>query len=175
MTKAVRHFLPVLGLLVLFGLPFAGQADVPDLSSPAGRVLLTVSGDIAVTNEGDTAQFDRDMLQDLETRTFSTTTIWTEGPQEFVGVTLQALMQRLGAEDGAIRALAINDYAVNIPVEDVRDGSALVAFLRNGQPMSVRDKGPLWIVYPFDESSRFRSETYHARSIWQLNRIEVLP
>jgi hypothetical protein len=49
----------------------------------------------------------------------------------------------------------------------------MIAYLRNGNPMPLRDKGPLWIVYPFDSSSDFQSETIYSRSIWQLNRIAV--
>jgi hypothetical protein len=44
----------------------------------------------------------------------------------------------------------------------------------NGAEMSIRDKGPLWIVYPYDASDDFRSEVVYSRSIWQLDRIEVI-
>ena len=40
--------------------------------------------------------------------------------------------------------------------------------------MSLRDKGPLWIVYPFDSNPSYSTEVTYARSIWQLDRIEVL-
>ena len=40
-------------------------------------------------------------------------------------------------------------------------------------PMSVRDKGPLFIIYPFDESEDLRSERYYSRSAWQLKHLEV--
>ncbi|RYH00603.1 oxidoreductase, partial [Salipiger sp. IMCC34102] len=39
--------------------------------------------------------------------------------------------------------------------------------------MQVRDKGPLWIVYPYDDTPEYRSEVIYSRSIWQLDRIEV--
>ena len=50
---------------------------------------------------------------------------------------------------------------------------ALLAFERNGKPMSVREKGPLWIVYPYDSDAKFQSEVYYSRSIWQLDRLAV--
>ena len=40
--------------------------------------------------------------------------------------------------------------------------------------MTLRDKGPLWVIYPFDDDPRYRSETVYFRSIWQLNRIIVM-
>jgi hypothetical protein len=39
--------------------------------------------------------------------------------------------------------------------------------------MSVRDKGPLWVIYPYD-SDDYRSEVIYSRSIWQLDRLEVV-
>ena len=41
--------------------------------------------------------------------------------------------------------------------------------------MTVRDKGPFWIIYPFDSNPDYQSEVIYSRSIWQLNRLEVLP
>ena len=76
--------------------------------------------------------------------------------------------------EGTLKATAINDYAVEIPVEDAVEGGPIIAFMRNGAPMSVRDKGPLWIVYPYDSDPAYQTEVIYSRSIWQLDRIEVM-
>lgn len=146
-----------------------------DLATPQNAVILEVSGAIANTNDGDKAVFDLDMLMALGSETIETTTIWTEGEQSFTGVRLGDLMAAIGASEGAIKATAINDYSVEIPFDDAAEMTALVAYHRNGETMSVRDKGPLWIVYNYDSDARFQSEVYYSRSIWQLNRIEVQP
>ncbi|WP_296762669.1 hypothetical protein [Sediminimonas sp.] len=39
--------------------------------------------------------------------------------------------------------------------------------------MTLRDKGPVWLLYPFDSAPRFRTELHYARSVWQLDRIEI--
>ncbi|MEC8574513.1 MAG: oxidoreductase, partial [Pseudomonadota bacterium] len=39
--------------------------------------------------------------------------------------------------------------------------------------MSLRDKGPLWIVYPFDSDPAYQTEAIYSRSIWQLEEITV--
>lgn len=155
----------------------AGAAPVMamDLDAPKGPVLLEVTGAILATNGDGSASFDIDMLKALDATTYETTTIWTEGGQSFTGVTLGALMEALGVEGGTITATAINDYSVEIPYEDATESTALVAYMRNGEPMSVRDKGPLWVVYDYDSDVRFQSEVYYSRSIWQLNRLEVSP
>ena len=145
-----------------------------DLPAPTGPVILTVSGAISNTNAGDTAEMDLEMLRALESRAFTTTTIWTDGPQDFVGVPLNALMEAVGAENVTINTTAINDYAVQIPYEDWSSPEGpMLAYDRNGGPMSVRDKGPLWVVYPYDAGEEYRTEVIYSRSIWQLDRIVV--
>lgn len=145
------------------------------LEPPEGDVLLTVTGAIGQMNAADAAEFDLALLEGLGTVVIETTTIWTEGMQTFEGVELVDLLSAVGAEGDNLRAIALNDYAVDIPISDAVEGGPIVAYLRNGEVMSVRDKGPLWVIYPFDSSPDYQTELVYARSIWQLDRIEVQP
>ncbi|TCO71321.1 molybdopterin-dependent oxidoreductase [Rhodovulum euryhalinum] len=150
------------------------QADLAPLPTPTGPVLLTVTGAIAVTNDGDAAVFDLEMLRALPAETIRTTTIWTEGELELTGVPLDALLARVGAEGGSIKAKAINDYATDIPASDAVPGGPIVAYHENGAPMPRRKRGPLWIVYPFESNPDYQSDVVYSRSIWQLDRIDVV-
>ena len=144
-----------------------------DLAAPEGDVILTVSGEIETTNGDGTASFDRAMLEAMDPVTIETTTIWTEGPQTFTGVPLATLMEQVGATGDSLSATAINDYAVEIPSGDWVEGGPIVAYLNNDEPMSVREKGPLWVVYPYDSDPAYQTEVTYSRSIWQLDRIIV--
>lgn len=167
-------FIQLLASILATGF-IAGAALAQTLDAPSGEVVLTVTGDIAVRNADGAAVFDRAMLEAIEPVEFTTKTMWTEGPQVFTGVLLADLLALLGVTEGTLRATAINDYAVDIPVSDAVEGGPIVAYLLNGQPMSIRDKGPLWIVYPYDARREYRSEVIYSRSIWQLDRLEVRP
>lgn len=144
-----------------------------ELAAPKGEIILTLLGAITSQNAEDAAVFDADMLAALPVVEFTTGTIWTEGPQTFVGVSMADLLAHVGATGSSIAATAINDYAVEIPVSDIAEGAPIVAYLMNGETMSVRDKGPLWVVYPYDSDDAFQSEVVYSRSIWQLDRIVV--
>ena len=156
-----------LGIALATGLSHSALAD--SHVTP----LLTISGDIAVA-DSDTLAFDRDALLALPQTTFETSTIWTDGMHSFTGVSLAELMAALGVDDGTLVATAINDYAVEIPVSDAVEGGPIVAYLMDGEEMTVRDKGPLWIVYPYDSDADYRSEVIYSRSIWQLDRLEIV-
>jgi len=165
-----RALLPVLAFAVIVALPVSAK----DLSVPEGDVILTVSGPLETTNVNGTAQFDLEMLEALDATTFETSTIWTEGEHSFLGVSLAVLADWLGLEGDRLRATAINDYAIEIPLTDAVEGGPIVAYRMDGDIMSVRDKGPLWIIYPYDSNADYRTEVVYSRSIWQLDRIKVV-
>lgn len=159
----------MLTLVVGLGTGVPGLALAQE--APTGDVLLTVSG----TPDGKETRFDLAMLEALPASEFTTKTIWTEGPQRFEGVYLHDLLAGLGVSSGILTLTATNDYAITIPIAEIREGEALLAYRRNGAAMSLRDKGPLWLVYPFDASDDFRNEVIYSRSIWQLDRLRVTP
>jgi hypothetical protein len=146
------------------------SASLPPLSE---RPILTVSGKIANTNRGDAAQFDRPMLEALGMSGFETTTPWYPGPVRFDGVRMDRLLEVVGSSGDRVLAYALNDYTTELPVSDFAAYGVLLAFKRNGEYMPVRDKGPLFIVYPFDSRSELKHQRFYSRSAWQLARLDV--
>lgn len=143
--------------------------------APTGTVLLTISGDLDHQTAGATngaVTLDLDILKSLDTKTFTTSTIWVEGDVEFTGVRLRDVLDYAGANGATIGAIASNDYKVEIPADGISADAPIVAYLMNGDEMSARGKGPLWIVYPYDADAKYRTEVIYSRSIWQLDRIE---
>lgn len=162
-------------LAVGFLLPLTTALWADDaMDTPSGSVILTVSGTIDKTNVDGTAQYDLEMLRALPATSFATTTIWTDGVHVFTGVPLALLLETLGSSGSTLRAAAINDYEIEMPVSEVTDASPLLAYEMNGAPMLRRDKGPLWIVYPFDSKPEYRTAEIYSRSVWQLDRIKIV-
>lgn len=161
-----------LSFVLTVGLTSAALAE--DIAAPKGDVILSVSGEISTTNVQDTLVLDRAMLMALPATTFETSTIWTDGTHAFTGVSFVDLATALGVENGQFLATAINDYTVEIPVTDAVEGGPIIAYLMDGAEMSVRDKGPLWVIYPYDSEADYRTEVIYSRSIWQLDRLEIV-
>jgi hypothetical protein len=155
-------------------LALIGAAAVADgLDAPEGRVILTIDGAIARTNGDGAAAFDLDMLRAMPAESFTTGSIWFDGKHEFTGVSLSTLLAAVGVQGGEIDAVAINDYKVIMPVPAEGDPYPIVAYLMDGAEMPVREKGPLWVIYPYDSSDDYRQETIYSRSIWQLHKLTV--
>lgn len=152
---------------------FAGVANATDLAAPTGPVILHVTGKITNTNSDAAADFDTAMLANLETRTTKTSSPWYDGVHAFSGALGSAFLDAVGANGTTLRVTALNDYVTEIPVSDFRDYAVVLATSLDGKSLSVRDKGPIFIIYPFDEKSELSNETYYGRSAWQVKSIEV--
>lgn len=161
------------GTFVAVVLPTLAWAADP-LPNPTADVLLTVTGKIAATNVEDRAELDLAGLEAMGAATLQTSTIWTDGSITFRGVPLKTFLDRLGATGSTLRITALNEYTVDVPVSDAAEGGPILAFEANGKPLSVRDKGPIWLIYPYDSNAAFRTEVIYSRSIWQIAQIDVL-
>ena len=38
--------------------------------------------------------------------------------------------------------------------------------------MTLRNKGPLWVIYPLTDHPELNKELYHSRMVWQLTALE---
>lgn len=131
--------------------------------------LLQVTGRIA----GGTAFLDREALYALPITTLETSTVVTDGKHSFTGFLMRDLLERLDAEGDCVTAVALNDYAVDIPMADFYDFDVIVAYRMDGELMGRDDKGPLWIVYPRDDHEALRDIRYDYRWVWQLYQLDV--
>ena len=166
--RRIAGVISVVGMVALSA--FADAADA--LPVPSGPVLLSISGDIGVTNAPGLARFDRDMLENLGQQSFTSGSALSDKAQLFEGVPLKAILDRVGAKGSEITASALNDYVAVIPMDDLRFGP-LIALRVDGQELKLRDKGPLWIVYPRDDYRDLKNVRYDSRWVWQLNRLHI--
>ncbi|MGH6739421.1 MAG: molybdopterin-dependent oxidoreductase [Bradyrhizobium sp.] len=161
---------PILGAFAWLAASAAGAAT---LAQPAGKPILAISGKISSTNDGANALFDRAMLESLGMTSFVTKTPWYKEPSKFEGVPLEKLMSAVGASGDRIVVVALNDYSAELPMEDAKKYNVILALKRDGEYMGVRDKGPLFIVYPFDSDPDLQTLKFYTRSVWQIARIEI--
>ncbi len=143
------------------------------LQVPSGKAILTVSGAISVTNHLNEAIFDRAMLEALGMEAITTNTPWSKGPVRFEGVRMDLLMQVVGAKGSFVTAYSLNDYITKLPISDFARFKPILALKRNGEYMPVRDKGPLFIVYPYDSDPVLQQQAYYNRSAWQIASMVV--
>ncbi len=147
------------------------RSAAAETAAEAKERLLTVDGKTA---SGRTFNFTRDDLLRLGVARISTHTPWHDGLIDFDGVLARDLMTFVGARGEKAAIFALDDYQVDVPLEDFKQFRAIFAHSMNGKPLTVEEKGPLFLVYPYDSNPQLATETYYARSIWQISRIRIL-
>jgi len=135
-------------------------------------VVLRINGRIA--SPGD-VEFDMSTLERLGLIRFTTPTSWTPGPVTFEGVLLSRLLDFVGVKPDATTLMitAIDDYKAPVPVEDAHKWPVMLAIKENGAYMSVRDHGPLWVVYPQHAYPEVGERDFLSRWVWQVAQIAV--
>lgn len=143
------------------------------MPAPNGGPILSVSGRIAPPDGSTSAVFDRAALEALGTDGFVTSTPWYSHPVHFEGVRMDRLMRAVGARGDTVTAIALNDYTTDLPIPDFERYGTLLALKRDGIYMPIRDKGPLFVVYPYDSKTELKSHMYYSRSAWQVSDLVV--
>jgi len=141
-------------------------------SLPAGAsdVILTIDGEIASSTPIDMTVDD---LESIGSTTIVTKTPWHDAVVTFEGVSLAALLEKVGAKGDTLAIVALNNYRSELPIEDIETYGLILALKQDGAYMPVSDKGPLFVVYPFDADPALNNEVYFARSAWQVRSITV--
>jgi hypothetical protein len=136
-------------------------------SSAAGHSILTLKLSDKVINLS-----YEDMLEFTPIE-HTMSNMWIEKTTTYTGVKLSAILEKYKITNEWLQLTALNEYSIKVPIVDA-DKGAFIVYLIDGKQMKIRDNGPLWLLYPFNENSALDIDIYHNRSIWQLKLIEGL-
>ncbi len=148
---------------------FSGAAP----ARAASRPLLSVVGMISGADPDEGVTFDRGSLESLGMTAMSTRCPWYVDSVTFEGPLMRRVLEHVGAKGSTLLVEALNDYTTEVPIEDFRRFDVVLALKRDGAYMPVRDKGPLFLVYPYDSDPRLQAPVYYKRSAWQVARMIV--
>ncbi|WP_182422103.1 molybdopterin-dependent oxidoreductase [Aureimonas sp. ME7] len=114
-------------------------------------------------------------LDALPRTSFRTSTPWHPGVVEFSGVSLRDCLRAAGAQGQTLRLVALNDYVVEADLAELEAADALLATRQDGEPMPISDKGPIFLVFPFDARPALQHQSFYSRSVWQLAEVQIQP
>ena len=132
-----------------------------------GKIVLTVE------SAGHQTPFDMRTLEALPQRTYKLTTPWHLRPVSFQGPLMRDVFANAGVRGTRIKAIAVNDFTADIPFAHAEAHDVIVALRMDGKPISARDKGPLFLIYPYDRLPDEEREAYFDLSVWQLDVLRV--
>jgi hypothetical protein len=131
---------------------------------------LCLDGDISA---GSPVFLDLEDLLEFPQTSFETTTIWTEAPHVFSGPSLSGVLGAFGAGQGDLTLTGLDSYRVTLRRSMVDEVSPIIAISLDGQRIRTRNRGPYWLMFPFDSRKEFQAAEYFAASVWHLAQITV--
>lgn len=150
------------------------------LSPPSAPVAAQTPAGIQVTDAGGVAvgNLSADAIAALPTARIRTATPWSERA-DYEGPLLADVIRLAagggGALPGSVRLGAADDYTVRIPLADVERFRPILADRQDGRPLSLRTRGPYWLIFPFDDTPAIQNDIWYYRAIWQITRLSLLP
>ncbi|WP_339769852.1 hypothetical protein [uncultured Pseudosulfitobacter sp.] len=145
------------------GIPVAAIAqDIFSVIGPDGTVVKTYS---------------LEQLDALDQTTYVTKNPFIDGTSEFSGPLARVVLADAGQDmpsDAQIRVMAINDYKIDMPLGDILDFDVMLATRRDGETMSLREKGPIWIMYPISDHAELEDEAINSRLVWQTKSMQIV-
>ena len=119
----------------------------PTPRTPLDQWSFTIEGEIDEPRTWTWEEF-RALPTDTVTKDIHCVTKWSKFDTVWEGVSVDTLLA--GAETGAgyISAFCDGGYTTNLPIEDVMDGKAWVAFAFGGEPLEAEHGGPARLLVP---------------------------
>lgn len=165
MRRQIHQFLALVILLTGALFEFAGPAH-------AEEPILTVRN-VAAPDDPVIRLTEADLLA-MPQVTVTTRTEFTDGVVEFVGPLARDVVEKVGGGGASVlHAIAINDYTVDVPLEEIFEYDVILAMTADGRRLTRRGKGPIWLMYPIDDHPELDDAIYNQRLIWQLSELEL--
>ena len=127
--------------------------DFPVLSAgPTPRTALanwtfSISGEIATPKQWTWEEF-RKLPSETITRDIHCVTKWSKFDTVWEGVPVDTLLKGINTTAGYLMAFSDGGYTTNLPLADVMDGKAWVAFAFGGSPLAPEHGGPARLLVP---------------------------
>lgn len=145
------------------------------IPAPTGEVILTMLGDINTTNSGDTLELDMSTLEGFGLVKYTVNDPWLNATNTYTGVLISDLHRIIGSSGAAtsFHITALDDYQVDISLEDAAKWPILLATQNNGNYMDVENSGPTRVIFPYDTYSDIDQIAYKDYWIWNIKSVEV--
>ncbi len=143
----------------------------PNWATAQGDTYLTVTD----SSQDVVVELTEDDLLAMEQFSVHTENEFVDGLAEFTGPLARDVIALLDAlEITTLRLTAVNEYIIEVPVSDILDYDVIFAMSQNGERLSIRDKGPIWVIYPMTDNVELQDRIYNDRLIWQLVKVDIL-
>lgn len=133
-------------------------------SAPCGAVVTLRFADASGPRQ---MQFTMAEIERLGVVAVTTSTPFTIGRLPLSGPPGYAIAQLVATDYSSVLVTSESGAVVEVEAE-VFNYEAILATRLSDAPLAVRDRGPFWLVYDFDQARPERRDFLRARSVWHV-------
>ena len=119
----------------------------PTPRTPLADWTFTIDGEVSDTRRWTWDEF-RALPSETVTKDIHCVTKWSKLDTVWEGVSLDTLLAEVEHDASYVVAYCDGGYTTNLPLEDVSDGKAWVAFGYDGEPLDPEHGGPARLLVP---------------------------
>ena len=119
----------------------------PTPHTPLEEWDFTITGEVAEAKTWTWEEF-RTLPSETITKDIHCVTKWSKLDTDWEGVSVDTLLAEIEHDAAYVVAFCDGGYTTNLPLEDVSDGKAWVAFGYDGEPLEPEHGGPARLLVP---------------------------
>ena len=176
--KRLKHRKSVLLIAAFTTALSLAQAQAQDIEPPSANVNEPAVK-ISWTNKAGeqekivVTRSDMQAMQQTANRLQLPDALGISGSHNWQGVSLKQVVARSGYNTKVLQATALNGYFVEVPQDDLERFDPILAFRRDDQFISIREKGPFILIYPFNQFPELNQQRYINRTVWQIDELNL--
>jgi DMSO/TMAO reductase YedYZ molybdopterin-dependent catalytic subunit len=133
------------GQYLVEGFPVLSAGPTP--YTPLEEWTFSIAGDVSEPKTWSWEDFRALASEDIRTDIHCVTK-WSKLDTSWEGVSLDTLLSEVEHEATHVLAFCDGGYTTNLPLEDVVDGQAWIAFAYDGEPLEPEHGGPARLLVP---------------------------
>ena len=119
----------------------------PTPHTPLEEWTFTITGEVAEAKIWTWEEF-RALPSETITKDIHCVTKWSKLDTDWEGVSVDTLLAEIETDAAYVTAFCDGGYTTNLPLEDVSDGKAWIAFGYDGEPLDPEHGGPARLLVP---------------------------
>jgi DMSO/TMAO reductase YedYZ molybdopterin-dependent catalytic subunit len=119
----------------------------PTPHTPLDQWTFTIEGEVAEPQQWSWEEF-RALPSETITKDIHCVTKWSKLDTTWEGVSVDVLLEEVDHDAAYVTGFCDGGYTTNLPLEDVTDGKAWVAFAYDGEPLEPEHGGPARLLVP---------------------------
>lgn len=141
---------------------------------PRHEVILTLSGALRHSNDSGSLRFDMETLEQIGLVSYTVQDPYLQQSITFSGVLMSDLLRVAGVPPEAtlVHIVALDDYEVDIAIDDIQKWPILLATRADGKRMDVATYGPTRLLFPYGHYP-IDEIAYREAWIWNVESMEI--